>query len=117
MAASYGIERSMKASRTSSNASRRWKRHPTGRRASASFPTGEAWVSRIKGLRANASCLSHAELDEAEELDDGNPQELGQQYSDLRRLMGHITVLGGCCGTDHRHIEAISHACTTAEAA
>jgi len=78
---------------------------------------GEGWVRRIKGLRANASRLSHAELDEAEVLDDGNPEELGRQYRDLQRRLGQITVMGGCCGTDHRHIEAICHACTTAAAA
>ncbi len=89
--------------------------HPT--HFEDSLQAGEAWTARIKGLRANASCLSHAELDEAEELDDGDPQELGRQYHALRSVMGHITVLGGCCGTDHRHIEAICHACTTAEAA
>ena len=89
--------------------------HPT--HFEDSLKAGERWVTRIKGLRANASRLSHAELDEAEELDAGNPAELGQQYSALRNLMGHITVLGGCCGTDHRHIEAICNACTTAEAA
>ncbi len=89
--------------------------HPT--HFEDSLQAGEAWTARIKGLRANASRLSHAELDEAEELDDGNPHELGQQYRGLRSIMGHITVLGGCCGTDHRHIEAICHACTTAEAA
>lgn len=69
--------------------------------------TDEAWLTRIKGLRANASCLSHAELDEAEELDDGNPQELAQQYSGLTQYLTGLTVVGGCCGTDHRHIEAI----------
>lgn len=70
--------------------------------------TDEAWLERLQGIRANASCLSHAELDEAEKLDDGNPIELGQQYQDLRALSSHINVLGGCCGTDHRHIEEIA---------
>ena len=78
---------------------------------------GEGWVKRIKGLRANASRMSHAELDEATELDAGNPAELGQQYCDLQARFGHITVMGGCCGTDHRHIEAIGSACTAAVAA
>lgn len=73
---------------------------------------GEPWLKRIRGLRANASTKSHAELDEAEELDDGCPEELGEQYRDLRRLMPWLTVLGGCCGTDHRHIDAISKACS-----
>jgi S-methylmethionine-dependent homocysteine/selenocysteine methylase len=69
-----------------------------------------AWVSRIRGLRANASSMSHAELDEAEELDDGNPHELGQQYRMMRQYMKELNVLGGCCGTDHRHIESICKA-------
>ena len=70
-----------------------------------------AWVERVGGLRANASTKSHAELDEAEELDEGNPAELGAQYRELRNRFGHINVLGGCCGTDHRHIEEIIKAC------
>ena len=58
-------------------------------------------------MRANASRLSHAELDEAEELDDGNPAELGAQLSDIRLRFPHIQVLGGCCGTDMRHMTQI----------
>ena len=75
---------------------------------------GGDWVTRIRGIRANASRRSHAELDEATDLDDGNPAELGQQYRALRNRFGHITVLGGCCGTDHRHIEQIRFACAQA---
>jgi len=67
----------------------------------------EDWVRRIRGLRANASRLSHAELDEAEELDDGNPAELGRQYGDLRANLHNLNIIGGCCGTDHRHVGAI----------
>lgn len=66
---------------------------------------GVAWRDRICGIRANASRLSHAELDNAEELDDGNPVETGSDYSELKKLMPHLVVFGGCCGTDHRHIE------------
>jgi homocysteine S-methyltransferase len=69
------------------------------------------WRSRVRGLRANASVLSHAELDAATTLDSGNPAELGQQYRSLRRQMPGLSVLGGCCGTDHRHIAAICEAC------
>ncbi len=68
----------------------------------------DAWLARIGGVRANASRLSHAELDEATELDDGNPTEFGRQYRDLHDLLPNLRVLGGCCGTDHRHIEAIA---------
>lgn len=69
------------------------------------------WRDRVRGLRANASVLSHAELDAATELDPGNPAELGSQYRTLRGLMPGLSVLGGCCGTDHRHIAAICEAC------
>ncbi len=74
--------------------------------------TGEPWTQKIRSLRANASSCSHAELDEAEELDDGNPEELGAQYRELRKILPNLNVLGGCCGTDHRHIKAICEACT-----
>ena len=71
---------------------------------------GGDWINRIHGLRANASRLSHAELDECEVLDDGNPQELAQHYADLRTLLPKLNVFGGCCGTDHRHVTQICHA-------
>ncbi|MCG8588210.1 MAG: homocysteine S-methyltransferase family protein [Proteobacteria bacterium] len=75
--------------------------------------TGAPWVERLRGLRANASTRSHAELDEATELDDGDPHELGRQYAELMRRLPHLNVLGGCCGTDHRHIEEIGRACAS----
>jgi S-methylmethionine-dependent homocysteine/selenocysteine methylase len=78
--------------------------------AGALDPDVEA-TNRIRGLRANASRMSHAELDAAEELDDGNPEELGAQYAALRERFPEINVLGGCCGTDARHITAIADAC------
>jgi len=69
------------------------------------------WIKRLRGLRANASTRSHAELDQATDLDAGNPVELGRQYADLRRKLRHVNVLGGCCGTDFRHVEQICFAC------
>ncbi len=72
---------------------------------------GGSWVKRIKSLRANASRCSHAELDEATELDDGNPVEFGALHAALRKAFPNLTVLGGCCGTDHRHVEEIAKAC------
>jgi homocysteine S-methyltransferase len=68
-------------------------------------------VERIRGLRANASRMSHAELNEAAELDIGDPAELSLQYAGLRALLERLNVVGGCCGTDHRHIEQIAAAC------
>jgi homocysteine S-methyltransferase len=72
-----------------------------------------AWLDRIRGLRANASRQSHAELDEATELDPGDPLELAQHYRALRNGWKRLSVFGGCCGTDHRHIAAICDACLT----
>ncbi|UJW73723.1 homocysteine S-methyltransferase family protein [Rhizobium sp. SL42] len=70
------------------------------------------WVRRIHGLRANASAKSHAELDESETLDIGDPADLGRRYRTLRRDFPGFRILGGCCGTDHRHVAAICEACT-----
>ena len=69
-----------------------------------------SWVLRIGGLRANASSLSHAELDEMVELDEGDPADLASRYVALRSLLPALRVLGGCCGTDHRHVAAIAEA-------
>ena len=68
---------------------------------------GAAWAERIGGLRANASTKSHAELDEAEELDEGDPADLAERHAALRARLPRVNVLGGCCGTDHRHVGAI----------
>jgi S-methylmethionine-dependent homocysteine/selenocysteine methylase len=71
---------------------------------------GDPWLERIGGIRANASTMSHAELDEAEQLDEGDPVELGAQYRALRDQLPNACVLGGCCGTDHRHVAEIAAA-------
>jgi S-methylmethionine-dependent homocysteine/selenocysteine methylase len=73
---------------------------------------GESWLGRIRGLRANASRMSHAQLNEAPALDAGDPAELGAEYAALKKRLPGLTVLGGCCGTDHRHVEKIAHACS-----
>jgi methionine synthase I (cobalamin-dependent) len=72
---------------------------------------GEPWTARIKALRANSSAKSHAELDESTELDEGNPAELAGQYRELVARLPHVNVLGGCCGTDARHVREIAAAC------
>jgi homocysteine S-methyltransferase len=70
------------------------------------------WRARIRGLRANASEKSHAELDEADELDSGDPVALARQYRELQTRLPSLTVVGGCCGTDHRHVAEIYAAVT-----
>jgi S-methylmethionine-dependent homocysteine/selenocysteine methylase len=70
------------------------------------------WKERIRGLRANASKLSHAELDEADELDSGDPAELAAGYLAVRSQLPGLTVVGGCCGTDQRHVAEVCAAFT-----
>ena len=72
---------------------------------------GGAWLGRIRGIRANSSERSHAELNESADLDEGDPHDLGQRHRRLRELLPQVNILGGCCGTDHRHVEAICRAC------
>ena len=72
----------------------------------------EDGLARLRCLRANASVMSHDELDEAEVLDAGDPQELAGQYVALRERHPQLTVLGGCCGTDARHVRAIAALCS-----
>ncbi|MEM8958283.1 MAG: homocysteine S-methyltransferase family protein [Pseudomonadota bacterium] len=75
---------------------------------------GANWPKRIRGLRANASRLSHAELDASDVLHDGDPEELARDYAALAPLLPNLRVFGGCCGTDHRHVRAIGNACLPA---
>jgi homocysteine S-methyltransferase len=75
------------------------------------------WRMRIGGIRANASAKSHAELDESSVLDAGDPDDLAQRYRSLLRILPSVRVLGGCCGTDHRHVGAICEACLPVRAA
>lgn len=76
----------------------------------SSVLNGDAsWKHRIGGVRANASRLSHAELDQSTELDEGDPDEFGRLYSELSKKLPALRVFGGCCGSDHRHIDCASH--------
>jgi len=88
--------------------------HPT--HFADALPEGDA-RQRIHGLRANASTRSHAELDETEELDSGDPADLAARYVALRRDLPQLEVLGGCCGTDIRHVTAICDAWLADDAA
>jgi S-methylmethionine-dependent homocysteine/selenocysteine methylase len=82
--------------------------HPT--HFEAVLEPGAPWIDRIGGLRANASTKSHAELDEATELDGGDPADLAERHAALRTQLPRVNVLGGCCGTDHRHVTSICSA-------
>ncbi len=88
--------------------------HPT--HFADALPDGDS-RRRIRGLRANASTLSHAELDEAQELDSGDPADLAERYVALRRDLPELELVGGCCGTDIRHVTAICDAWLAADAA
>ena len=83
--------------------------HPT--HFQSVLDAGSEWITRLKGIRANASHRSHAELDAADELDSGDPDELAEEYRRILEAHRGVTVIGGCCGTDHRHIAAIAQRC------
>lgn len=83
--------------------------HPT--HFAGSLVENAPWTARIRGIRANASACSHAELDAMTELDIGDPADFAAQHKELLERFPHITVLGGCCGTDLRHVTAIAEAC------
>jgi homocysteine S-methyltransferase len=83
--------------------------HPT--HFSSVLQAGGRWPLRLRGIRANASRRSHAELDAAPTLDDGDPGELAAEYRQLIMALPQLTILGGCCGTDHRHVAAIAEGC------
>ena len=68
------------------------------------------WVERVRGLRANASSLDHGTLCQLGHLEEGDPDELAQQYCDLRAAYPKMNVFGGCCGTDYAHVEKIGRA-------
>jgi len=82
--------------------------HPTHFWEELQTGKNEAWTKRIKGLRVNSSCKSHAELDNSTTLDRGNPGELGHEHKQLKEMLHQLTVFGGCCGTDEEHILAIA---------
>lgn len=68
---------------------------------------GGAWRERLAGVRYNASAKSHAELDEADDLDEGDPLLLAQAHRRVKPLLPRLAILGGCCGTDARHVAAL----------
>jgi homocysteine S-methyltransferase len=84
--------------------------HPT--HFAGALEDNAPWTARIRGVRANASTCSHAELDAMTELDIGDPADLAARHKALVERFPQITVLGGCCGTDLRHVTAIAEACS-----
>lgn len=77
----------------------------------AMLDDGAPWVERIRGFRANSSCKSHAELNEMETLDEGDVEGFGKLYGELLHRFPWVRVLGGCCGTDIRHLQAVCRYC------
>ena len=80
----------------------------------AALEPSQTWMGRLRGIRANASTMSHDELDEAEELDAGDPADLAERCAALRDALPQLNVLGGCCGTNQVHIEALAERCSRA---
>jgi S-methylmethionine-dependent homocysteine/selenocysteine methylase len=88
--------------------------HPTHFRDQ--LDTGADWAGRVQGIRANASRLSHAELDAATDLDRGDIAELAELYAWMHSRLD-LRVVGGCCGTDSEHVASIASATGTGASA
>src|SRR5690606_18419859 len=82
--------------------------HPTHFMGELQKGSKESWIKRFRGIRANASIKSHAELDDSTELDRGDPAKLGSMYKELKMAFNQLNVFGGCCGTDNGHLLEIA---------
>ena len=74
---------------------------------SQTFNENETVRNRFRGIQANTSPLSYAELDGCEDLKCTEPELLAQEIKKLSRK-GRFTIFGGCCGPDCRHMEALA---------
>jgi homocysteine S-methyltransferase len=83
--------------------------HASFARRALSHPTNSSPLvrQRIVGLLANTAALSPEELDGSSNLVGEKPATFGKMVSALHREMG-LKILGGCCGTDQRHIGALA---------
>lgn len=79
--------------------------HPANaRRTIAAGPNNSAQLkSRLIGLQGNASRMSPEELDGRVELDADPPERWARAMLSLHDDFD-MRILGGCCGTDNRHI-------------
>lgn len=75
---------------------------------SEAVKNNEQWLRRVGGVRGNASEKSHEELDCSTSLDEGDPKEWAKHMVDLLTIVPHMRVLGGCCGTDVKHIDNLA---------
>ncbi|MBC7631370.1 homocysteine S-methyltransferase family protein [Aeromicrobium sp.] len=69
--------------------------------------TDEDWAARIVELRPNASNMTHEELDAMTELDAGDISLVVSSLDALRAKLPGLSVVGGCCGTDARHVAGL----------
>jgi len=67
---------------------------------------------RFKGIQANTSPLSYAELDSAVDLHCSEPKGFAEDMMRLSQV-GNFQIWGGCCGTDNRHMECIAQELNT----
>jgi S-methylmethionine-dependent homocysteine/selenocysteine methylase len=78
--------------------------HPEHVLAGLDADDGSGWRSRLLGLRYNASTRSHAELDEAHDLDAGDLDTIAAGHDRVVARLPSVMVVGGCCGTDASHV-------------
>ncbi|GFE58961.1 homocysteine S-methyltransferase family protein [Geobacter sp. AOG1] len=62
---------------------------------------------RVIGLLANTAALSPEDLNDSTSLVEEDPEAFGRSVAGLHRELG-LKILGGCCGTDDRHIRSLA---------
>ncbi len=62
---------------------------------------------RVTGLLANTAAIKPEDLDDSEELVEEDPRTFGESVASLHGELG-MKILGGCCGTDDRHIDHLA---------
>ncbi len=94
---------------------RRLGRQPLGYMVNCAYPTflsiaaqQEEALARLIGFQANASDLDQCDLDGSCEIHANPVEEWGRAMRIIHTEAG-IPIMGGCCGTDGRHIRYLAH--------
>jgi homocysteine S-methyltransferase len=66
------------------------------------------WLERLRYVRPNAARMEKIALCSLGHLEDGDPVELGEQMAEVARMLPRTDIIGGCCGTDERHLAEIA---------
>jgi S-methylmethionine-dependent homocysteine/selenocysteine methylase len=81
------------------------------------FADAGSWFDRLRYIRPNAAKMDKIALCSLGHLEDGDPVELGGEMGEIARRFPRADILGGCCGTDERHLSEIAQNVNTVRSA